>query len=115
MEPTPSPVTICDFPHRHYPQDTVDWLLARKPVIIRLREQCRAERRRIGLKYITHQRRTWYLSNGNLRTVIAGLMLKAREVAECVCIVERVLDRPWKYRTDFCVARCRELDGGEPC
>lgn len=55
----------------------------------------------------------WHLSNHNLRTLVNAEIASLFNAMAIRCVVNDILEKPWLYRTQFIVARCRELDAKE--
>jgi hypothetical protein len=85
--------------------------LLRRPLA---RNSQQRERRQRGLLCLAEQRASWYLNFGNVHTVVRWLLSEETDIDAARRIVSEVLEKPWKWRPEFCVARCRELDQREP-
>ncbi len=72
------------------------------------------ERRQRGLLCLAEQRASWYLNFGNVHTVVRWLLSDASDLDEARSIVSQVLEKPWKWRAEFVIARSMELDQKEP-
>lgn len=55
----------------------------------------------------------WWRDHTKLRTLVLYMIDQCGDRDEIERVVGEVLSKPWNWRAEFVVGRCRELDGGK--
>lgn len=63
------------------------------------------------LTQCSEEKRNWWWNHHNLAAVVLYVTADCRSVTETRQVTAEILGEPWKWRAEYCVARCRQLDG----
>lgn len=54
----------------------------------------------------------WWQDRGAIRTLAVALIDQCVDRDEMRRVVAEVLEKPWNWRVEFVIAKCREMDSG---